>query len=801
MTLGLACMSRLVSMHGYACSEYRDANCDIFKIMNAAPQSKPQCLSNSMPPRKRVSAPTARVYKSSVPLTQIRFQDHPKRINSYGKNTSRRVPKPDNTLTQMDFVKLNMSMDEEDDEFSVAEPIEPKRQRRRVIVDLEDEDNDVYVREEEKRKKKRRRTTSAKEDEPKSGVSNRRRRNTVGEIPTTTSSYHTQTLTQMEHFSSMSSLAADEEEEAQEHDGSIFDILKSSQILRPRRKSSLKAPRQAKPPIIPTPQQQALELMPPPQTPHRKMKLEIPSSQSPMTPFSNNSIRSSPRRRIQLSERDKNASIPFSITPKRRKLVVQDTFGSEGSQQGHVLSSPPKQSSPAKSVRFADPENEQPITASAIKREPVHTQLLSSQHPSTQYKLEDEILDSDAESDVSYNEMKSEPDQLSEGGSVEEQQPETCYGEIGLETQIEAEVLLNPRGSSEPTKESQKFGGLETARSQFMESQRISKKQADSMAPRTNNSDIFISIHPPYVKEIINRTKSHEFRSWALPPTVVRLWIYETAPRSTIRYMAAISPAKCPGDILDENGLGNAEFNRKPAGSEYAYEIIDLYELANPRNLAELKEMGWLKGPPQKMAWVRPAVLDDLMGNLKPPIFTRQPLQLVQDPQSSPFTDTQEVEAQLLGTVQQSTQPPTPEKIPSTPVVEREEYSSEDLPVLPALNQQQQETTPCRIPPSQAETVDLSQAGTSTPRNQSLVDVVWESPTRPVPSSTPQLPLPLFTKPSTSLYSDPTVPFSMVSSQLLTKSQMLPDSLLNESVPAPPGFVQDSDEDEDEIDE
>jgi hypothetical protein len=38
----------------------------------------------------------------------------------------------------------------------------------------------------------------------------------------------------------------------------------------------------------------------------------------------------------------------------------------------------------------------------------------------------------------------------------------------------------------------------------------------------------------------------------------------------------------------------------------------------------------------------------------------------------------------------------------------------------------------------------------------------------------------------------------MASSQLLTKSQMLPESLLNDSVPGPPLFIQDSD-DEDEL--
>jgi hypothetical protein len=43
------------------------------------------------------------------------------------------------------------------------------------------------------------------------------------------------------------------------------------------------------------------------------------------------------------------------------------------------------------------------------------------------------------------------------------------------------------------------------------------------------------------------------------------------------------------------------------------------------------------------------------------------------------------------------------------------------------------------------------------------------------------------------------MPYSMASSQLLTKSQLLPHSLLDESVAGPPLFVQDSDDEEELI--
>ncbi|KAH8590641.1 hypothetical protein B0O99DRAFT_477959, partial [Bisporella sp. PMI_857] len=117
------------------------------------------------------------------------------------------------------------------------------------------------------------------------------------------------------------------------------------------------------------------------------------------------------------------------------------------------------------------------------------------------------------------------------------------------------------------------------------------------MAPRTSDSDVFISIHPSQIKNIVNRTKDHEFRKWGLLPNTIRIWIYETAPKSRVKYMAAISSAKRPGkDSLDDQGLGNAEFNARPDGSaEYAYEILDLYKLANPVSFAEIKQRGWFK--------------------------------------------------------------------------------------------------------------------------------------------------------------------------------------------------------------
>ena len=800
-----------------------------------------------MPPRKK--APAGRVYKSTIPLKQTKLPPPEQRIRSYGKSTSKRIPKPDNTLTQMDFVNLNrpiLSDEDESDDLYAAEPVEKpepfeaKRQRRRAMLE-DDEDGDGYMKEAEKQKK-RRRTPGGEDEQLNKRDANKGRRRTACDELSSTPKYHTQTLTQMESFSSWASPPSVQGEEA-ELQRMHYDVSPSSHILKLHQKAASK---QDKQPSNPSPQPGSDNSMPPPQTPSRGPGLEIPSSQSPMTPFSARAIRNV--KRTPLDERDLNAPIPFSTTPKRRKLIVRDTFStasrSEDSQHSCITTSPSKRSSPAKSVRFADQEDTQQDimeqryaehnaeeqeeeeeeerrrgeeeeeeegeeeyeeveaesdelenkleVSPTVKSEPAPSQHPVSQRSLSQARSNGEILDSDAESDSNDEEFKPDPEQEENSGADAElnlpgEEPETFYGNIGLETQREADQLLTAHKSSSPFEESQIPGD---EKNQYMESQRISRKQAALMRPRTTDSDIFISLSPHLIKNIVKRKSDHVFRRGALPPTVVRWWIYETAPKSRIKYMAVIGPVKRPGDNLDEEGLRSASSNNELACSAAcAYEILDLYELANTRKLAECKELGWFKQPPQ-MVWVRPAVLDDLMGNLKPPIFTRLPLEKSQSP---PSMDTQDAEAQLFSNIQQFTQPTTSGQASSTPVEEDEEdeftYNTNDL---PSTDTQPQNPSNCRDRPSQAETVDSSQSG--TPRHHALPDVIWESPTRPVPSSTPQLPTP-FAKPA-SVRSESIVPFSMGSSQFLTKSQMLPDSLLKDSIPTPPDFIQDSEDEE-----
>jgi len=129
------------------------------------------------------------------------------------------------------------------------------------------------------------------------------------------------------------------------------------------------------------------------------------------------------------------------------------------------------------------------------------------------------------------------------------------------------------------------------------------------MAPATTlRTDILISIYPKHVANIVARQKTHEFRKYLIPSTVERIWIYETAPISAIRYCAVIDPGRQPGELTEDDldALDSRKFNDGEtlspggSGSRYAYKISGLYRLESSLTLEDLKRKGWAKGAPQK---------------------------------------------------------------------------------------------------------------------------------------------------------------------------------------------------------
>ncbi|RDW75187.1 hypothetical protein BP6252_06329 [Coleophoma cylindrospora] len=443
----------------------------------------------------------------------------------------------------------------------------------------------------------------------------------------------------------------------------------------------------------------------------------------------------------------------------------------------------------------------------------------------TRSQIEEKVLESHENMDVS---LKVEGTPEVEAELPIQQPPEKCYDDFGMATQIhlhnvESSLLLSsdePVSQSEmedPTLQTQET--TQFSRTQGMESQRLSTQHVDTMAPRFYGSDVFISMHSQQVTEIMMRKRDHHFTPHALHPKTSRIWLYETAPVCLLKYMAVISSALCPGELRDERGIGNLEFNTgKSKVSKYAYEILEVYELADPLSLARLRNYEWLDKAPRNEL-VRPAVIDHLMANLKPPLFTNMQKELPEVSSSS--TDTQEIEAQLIS---ESTQFHHSQVQRSSSPIGATRYATELMTTFVPLHESSPipSSSPLQLPqmapirnvtrssyrslpsskpltrPSQATTVDLTQTQNTPARPESRnsdVEIVFESPVRKHgPSSTP---LSQFEGEGISNFGfDTTVPYSMASSQLLTKSQLLPESLLTESVP-PPRFVYDSQDDED----
>ncbi|KAK0629199.1 hypothetical protein B0T17DRAFT_555059, partial [Bombardia bombarda] len=160
--------------------------------------------------------------------------------------------------------------------------------------------------------------------------------------------------------------------------------------------------------------------------------------------------------------------------------------------------------------------------------------------------------------------------------------------------------------------------------SQGLESQRVPLDVIRSLGPQTDRSDIVISIHPEPAEQIVLGTKDHEFRSYKFPGQVARCWIYVTRPVCEVRYMAVLGPARQPGEIRSEMGVGNTEFNGGTLGGgayKYAHELLQVYELNNPVPLADMKEHGLGEGPPQRYKYIPPAIVGQLLANLRCALF------------------------------------------------------------------------------------------------------------------------------------------------------------------------------------
>lgn len=123
-------------------------------------------------------------------------------------------------------------------------------------------------------------------------------------------------------------------------------------------------------------------------------------------------------------------------------------------------------------------------------------------------------------------------------------------------------------------------------------------------------TDVILPMQDPYMDQIIDGTKNYEFRKYRLKTSVKRIWFYRTAPHSSITHVCEILPARtrdagdCP---LEENGLGNEEFNTRHKdyeGYDFAYKIVSVYAIKKPLSLLNIRESHGFKSAPRGLVYL-----------------------------------------------------------------------------------------------------------------------------------------------------------------------------------------------------
>jgi predicted transcriptional regulator len=113
---------------------------------------------------------------------------------------------------------------------------------------------------------------------------------------------------------------------------------------------------------------------------------------------------------------------------------------------------------------------------------------------------------------------------------------------------------------------------------------------------------IFISIKPEFTKRIELGEKNYEFRKYIPKEKIDKLYVYETVPTCSLKYILTIDKIiEYPNKII-EVGYGNDDFNNGLKKSKYAYHISKVEKLDKSINLKELKN-DYSFVPPQSYAY------------------------------------------------------------------------------------------------------------------------------------------------------------------------------------------------------
>jgi hypothetical protein len=750
------------------------------------------------------------------------------------------------TLTQIDFVSSFeeddvVALSDTDDDVKGAEDgSEDKENVNPGVANChvgtkaseEDDDDEQPVLKGRKRAapsarggEKRRRTMGDDDTDHlvESKRENKSRRRTLGHVPAS-SNYHTQTLTQfLGHQTSFIADSDDDDDDLDKDQGPGDDGF-LSWLGEPGSPSAGRGRRDFSSPAMKQRHDAAAAAKDTalsredsviPQTPAKRtttIRFEMPlggmqsPSQRMIDRYGAPGQQESPVRKVCSPANPRGATAGASRQPE---LVIEDSYATQDWTTPSKSQARLSQQATPTPVRFASTTPSK-FNPAGDHSTPTKTRYSKNKTPSPKkvtlggvYEIpdsdddeEDELCPEDDKAEATPRGVKAEEAYgvgaetqlvLSEVASTEEQQDTTAP----CSTQAPASLATakpNPAPCKPLRKPLHHPSSHTQAQSQLWESQRVPVSILRSLPTPSARSDILLPLPTTALESLVTGRTLHVTAPFKIPSQVVRFWLFE---KHLLRYMASVEA----GQQIQQPSSSSSQ-------GEWHFHASQVYELNNPVCENDMREEGWLNGQVTRYTYLPPAVVGQLLWNLQHALFA-DPSE--QEPPSSPpgsrepalpgatppgsLTLSQQVTAQIHSDmVASSTQFPT---------------SDGPLPPTPDFHE------PLKLP----STMTTTTTATTAPSKQSMLLPRPSQATTASQQSTPEKhtqqpgmppPPPIFSTSQSSIHfieggslSSLPLPSSLGSaSQLLTKSQMLSDSLLRDHAPPEEPEIWDSDEEE-----
>ncbi|EGR51294.1 uncharacterized protein TRIREDRAFT_104617 [Trichoderma reesei QM6a] len=131
---------------------------------------------------------------------------------------------------------------------------------------------------------------------------------------------------------------------------------------------------------------------------------------------------------------------------------------------------------------------------------------------------------------------------------------------------------------------------------QAFESQRVPLHVLQSFTPVSARTDILLPTPPSVLMSIVDGSETTLRLTYRVPEEVRRFWLFD---HDILRYMACVQPGT-PRGFLD-----------------WEYSVDQVYELNNPIEEHDMQEEGWVTGQVRRYIYLPPAIVGQLLWNLR----------------------------------------------------------------------------------------------------------------------------------------------------------------------------------------